>query len=69
MSQVEMHKSSCRTEYVLFNHVEKINYTQNDLPHDFSVNSLDAIQIQPQGMKLILKKRMFVYLELNFYLF
>lgn len=62
MSQVEMHKSvkdkSCRKEYVLFNHIDQINFTQNEHTRDFSADRLDfyAIQIQPQRVHIKLKK-------------
>lgn len=34
----------------------QIEVTQNDTTHDFAKDSLDAVQIQPQKVKITLKR-------------
>lgn len=47
-------QSGCEDIYE--NRVTKVELIDNQLPHDFEPGSLDAIQIQPQRVKLTLRK-------------
>lgn len=45
---------SCKEIYE--NTPMKIDISQNDTTHDFTKDSLDAVQIQPQKLKITLKR-------------
>uniref|UniRef100_A0A7G3AML4 Integrin beta n=1 Tax=Lutzomyia longipalpis TaxID=7200 RepID=A0A7G3AML4_LUTLO len=57
MIKSDLIASGCREEFILSNGENEVNYIKNDDHVDFTKSNPDAIQIQPQHIKLKLQKQ------------
>lgn len=56
MTRKELIQAQCGNEYIYENVDTPIEYLANDKPYDYEADSLEAVQIQPQSIKIKLRK-------------
>ncbi|XP_059617120.1 integrin beta-nu [Phlebotomus argentipes] len=57
MTKADLIASGCRADFILSNVKHKVEYVRNENPVDFTKSNPDAIQIQPQHIKLKLQRQ------------
>lgn len=53
---MQMEKSDCKRDKILYNRDEEIETLKDDALHDYDKGSMDAVQIAPQKLKINLRK-------------